>query len=83
MASKIEGLPPISRKLAEMFETGNMDINERATNGDGMTDGQILQGELTFINQAYAAAIVRLEIKLDKLAELCGYDIQLVADDET
>ena len=81
MASKLEGLPPISRKLAEMFETGNMDIAERMTEGD-MTDGQILQGELTFINQAYAAAIVRLEIKLDKLAELCGYDIQLVADDE-
>ena len=83
MTSKLEGLPPISRKLAEMFETGNMDIIERQAAGEDMTDGQILQGELTFINQAYAAAIVRLEIKLDKLAELCGYDIQLVADDET
>jgi hypothetical protein len=81
MASKIEGLPPISRKCAEMFETGNMDIVARAANGD-MTDGQILQDELTFINQAYAVAILRLEIKLDKLAELCGYDIHVVADDE-
>jgi len=79
MTSGIEGLLPIARSLAERFETGIMDINAR---GDGMTEGQILQDELTFITQAYAAAITHLEIKLNKLTELCGYDIQLT-DDET
>jgi len=41
-----------------------------------MTEGQILQGELTFITEAYAAAITALEIKLNKLIELTGYDIE-------
>ena len=83
MASKIEGLPQITRKLAERIEAGIMDMNARLDDGGGMTGEQILQGELIFITEAYAAAIVRLEIKLDKLAELCGYDIQLMTDDET
>ena len=82
MASKFEGLPPITRKLAERFETGIMDIHARLDDGDGMTNELILQDELTFMAKAYAAAISRLEIKLNKLAELCGYDIQVMADDE-
>jgi hypothetical protein len=83
MASNFERLPPITRKLAERFETGVMDIHARLDDGDGMTGELILQDELTLMAEAYAAAISRLEIKFDKLAELCGYDIQLIADNET
>ena len=83
MASKFEELSPITRKLAERLETSIMDMNARLADGDGMTGEQILQCELAFTTEAIGAAIVRLEIKLDTLAELCGYDIQLMTDDET
>lgn len=82
MADKIEDLSPIARSLAERFETGIMDMNARLAEGEAMTESQILQEEVTFITQAFTTAITHLEMKLNALAGLCGYDIQLT-DEET
>jgi hypothetical protein len=76
----VEDFPEITRRMAERALTDDMELAEKRR--EGISDIEYLQGQIAIMSGMFSFGITTLEIKLNKLAELCGYDIQL-ADNET
>jgi len=69
----VEDLPPITRRMVERALTNDMEIAEK---GD-MSDLQYLQYQIATLGDMFTYAFTLLEIKLNKLVELTGHDIEL------
>jgi hypothetical protein len=62
--------PPIARRMVDLGLTMAM---ENAEKGD-VSEGEYLRDQVTILGSMLTAAVVNLEIKLNKLIEITGYE---------
>jgi hypothetical protein len=70
---RMEDLPPITRLMMERSRTHDMEFLEKGETSfaEGLLDQLLSQGDM------FVFAIARLELKLNQLIKLSGYDIEL------
>jgi len=76
MSEDIENCGPITRGMIDRLSLGLMELEEKDRLGELDSDALKIEGQLVALAGAVTGAIASLEIKLNKLIELSGYDIE-------
>ena len=75
MVSELDDLGPISRRMCEQLATDAMDLISRKDAGE-FQDSEVVEEMVGIVREALSKAIVLLEIRLDRLYELTGHEVE-------